>query len=152
MLLKIMRIEQGNNSTLSEIYLNNQFICYGLEDIPREKKIPGSTCIPIGTYRLGFNRDGGMNGNYYDRFPKLHRGMIEIQGVPNFSHVYIHIGNTHRQTAGCLLVGTRYVFEHGDYRIEQSVTAYKRLYALLVEVMVVREVVAEAATGFNFLS
>ena len=37
MLLKIMRIEQGNNSTLSEIYLNNQFICYGLEDIPREK-------------------------------------------------------------------------------------------------------------------
>ncbi|AIM36829.1 hypothetical protein KO02_09035 [Sphingobacterium sp. ML3W] len=133
--LKVVRIQQGKNSTLSEIYCNDVFVCYGLEDVPRKIKIPGSTCIPLGTYRLGINNDGGMNGNYYDRFPKLHQGMMEIQGIPNFSHVYIHIGNTHRQTAGCVLVGKRYVFENGDYRIEQSVTAYKRLYALLVEVM-----------------
>lgn len=141
--LKVIRIEQGKNSTLSEIYLNNQFICYGLEDIPRKKKIPGSTSIPAGTYKLGFNRDGGMNGNYYDRFPKLHRGMIEIKDIPGFSYVYIHIGNTHKETAGCLLAGTGYVFEKGDYRLVQSVTAYKKLYGLLVELMVVRDVIIE---------
>lgn len=141
--LKVIRIQQGKNSTLSEIYLNNQFICYGLEDIPREKKIPGSTCIPAGRYKLGFNRDGGMNGNYYDRFPKLHKGMIEIKAIPGFSYVYLHIGNTHKETAGCLLVGTGYVFEKGDYRLVQSVTAYKKLYALLVELMVLGEVFIE---------
>jgi len=141
--LKVIRIQQGKNSTLSEIYLNNQFICYGLEDIPRAKKIPGSTCIPAGRYKLGFNRDGGMNGNYYDRFPKLHRGMIEIKDIPGFSYVYVHIGNSHKHTAGCLLVGTKYVFERGDYRLVQSITAYKKLYALLVELMVLGEVFIE---------
>lgn len=138
--LKVIRIEQGKNSTLSEIYLNNQFICYGLEDIRRGKKIAGSTSIPTGIYKLGFNRDGGMNGNYYDRFPKLHKGMIEIKAIPGFSYVYIHIGNTHKETAGCLLAGTGYVLEKGDYRLVQSVTAYKKLYALLVELMVRGEV------------
>ncbi|QQD11639.1 DUF5675 family protein [Sphingobacterium sp. UDSM-2020] len=138
--LKVIRIRQGNNSTLSEIYLDNQFVCYGLEDIPREKKILGSTCIPLGIYRLGFNRNGGMNGNYYDRYPKMHRGMIEIKDIPGFSYVYIHIGNTHKETAGCLLVGTQYVFEKGDYRLVQSVTAYKKLYSLLAELMVREEV------------
>ena len=141
--LKVIRIRQGKDSTLSEIYLNNQFICYGLEDIPREQKIPGSTCIPAGRYKLGFNRDGGMNGNYYDRYPKMHRGMIEIKDIPGFSYVYIHIGNTHKETAGCLLVGTQYVFEQGDYRLEQSITAYKKLYPLLVELMVLGEVFIE---------
>ena len=141
--LEVMRIEQGKNSTLSEIYLNNQFICYGLEDIPREKKVPGSTCIPAEKYKLGFNRDGGMNGNYYDRFPKLHKGMIEIKAIPGFSYVYIHIGNTHKETAGCLLVGTSYVFEKGEYRLLQSVTAYKKLYGLLAELMVRGEVIIE---------
>lgn len=143
MLLQVIRIKQGKDSTLSEIYLNHRFICYGLEDIPREQKILGSTCIPLGTYTLGFNRDGGMNGNYYDRYPQMHRGMIEIQDIPGFSYVYIHIGNTHKQTAGCLLVGTKYVFEKGDYRLEQSVTAYKKLYPLLVELMMKGEVVME---------
>jgi hypothetical protein len=143
MLLKVIRIKQGKNSTLSEIYLNNQFICYGLEDIPRVIKVAGSTCIPVGTYPLGFNREGGMNGNYYDRFPKLHQGMIEIQRVPNFSYVYIHIGNTYRETAGCLLVGTRHVFVDGEYRVQQSITAYKKPYGLLAEVMVVGEVFCE---------
>ncbi|MEN5233194.1 DUF5675 family protein [Sphingobacterium faecium] len=141
--LKVIRIRQGNNSTLSEIYLDGQFICYGLEDIPREKKIPGSTCIPLGTYRLGFNRDGGMNGNYYDRYPKMHRGMIEIKDIPGFSYVYIHIGNTHKETAGCLLVGTQYVFQQGDYRLVQSITAYKKLYPLLAEFMAAGNVFIE---------
>lgn len=142
-ILKVLRKQQGNNSTLSEIYLNNQFICYGLEDIPRAKKIPGSTSIPLGMYPLGFNKDGGMNGNYYDRFPKLHRGMIEIKDIPGFSYIYIHIGNTHKETAGCLLVGTGYVFEHEEYLLLQSVTAYKKLYALLVDLLVEGEVFIE---------
>lgn len=142
-ILKVLRKQQGNNSTLSEIYLNSHFICYGLEDIPRAKKIPGSTSIPLGIYPLGFNKDGGMNGNYYDRFPKLHRGMIEIKSIPGFSYVYIHIGNKHKETAGCLLVGTGYVFEHGDYRLVQSVTAYKKLYGMLVRIMVEGEVFVE---------
>lgn len=35
----VKRIRQGNNSTLSEIYVDNMLICYGLEDAVRELKI-----------------------------------------------------------------------------------------------------------------
>ncbi len=31
--------------------------------------------------------------------------MIEITGLPNFSYVYIHTGNTIEDTAGCPLCG-----------------------------------------------
>ncbi len=130
-----MRIKQGKHSTLSEIYVNNQFVCYGLENIPRPVKIRGETAIPAGRYSLGFNREGGMNGRYYDDYPKLHRGMLEILDIPNFRYVYFHKGNSYKQTAGCVLVGSQYVLEDGDYSLLASGVAYKKLYSLVTEQM-----------------
>jgi hypothetical protein len=131
--IKVLRTKQGMHSTLSEIYLNNQFVCYGLENIPRPVKIRGETAIPAGRYPLGFNREGGMNGRYYDDYPNLHRGMLEICDIPNFSYVYFHKGNSYKQTAGCILVGAQYVLEDGDYRLLASGVAYKKLYSLVTE-------------------
>ena len=37
---KIIRVAQGNNSTLSHLYLNDIFQCYLLEDKIRGVKIP----------------------------------------------------------------------------------------------------------------
>ncbi|WON93663.1 DUF5675 family protein [Sphingobacterium sp. UGAL515B_05] len=133
--IKVLRTKQGKHSTLSEIYLNNQFVCYGLENIPRPVKIRGETAIPAGLYPLGFNRDGAMNGRYYDDYPKMHRGMLEIRDIPSFSHVYFHKGNSYKQTAGCILVGSQYVLEDGDYRLLASGIAYKKLYPLATELM-----------------
>lgn len=130
-----MRTKQGKHSTLSEIYVNNQFVCYGLENIPRPVKIRGETAIPAGRYSLGFNREGGMNGRYYDDYPKLHRGMLEILDIPNFRYVYFHKGNSYKQTAGCVLVGSQYVLEGGDYSLLASGVAYKKLYSLVTEQM-----------------
>lgn len=133
--IKVLRTKQGKHSTLSEIYLNNQFACYGLENIPRPVKIRGETAIPAGLYPLGFNRDGAMNGRYYDDYPKMHQGMLEIRDIPNFSYVYFHKGNSYKQTAGCILVGSQYVLEDGDYRLLASGIAYKKLYPLVTELM-----------------
>lgn len=130
-----MRTKQGKHSTLSEIHVNNQFVCYGLENIPRPVKIRGETAIPAGRYSLGFNREGGMNGRYYDDYPKLHRGMLEILDIPNFRYVYFHKGNSYKQTAGCVLVGSQYVLEGGDYSLLASGVAYKKLYSLVTEQM-----------------
>ncbi|WP_293942749.1 MULTISPECIES: DUF5675 family protein [unclassified Sphingobacterium] len=138
--VNVKRTKQGKHSTLSELYVNNQFVCYGLENIPRPVKIRGETAIPAGKYLLGFNRDGGMNGRYYDDYPKLHRGMLEILDIPNFSYVYFHKGNSYKQTAGCILVGAQYVLEEGDYRLLASGVAYKQFYravaALLLQGLV----------------
>lgn len=144
MKLMVKRIRQGKNSTLSKIYVDGKFFCYGLEDLVREEKIKGSTAIPAGTYPLRLNTYGAMNARYKRRFPDMHRGMIEISNIPNFSYVYIHIGNNFGDTAGCLLVGDSYEKDDdGDYILLKSAKAYKRLYAVLVDV--VGKVVIEIA-------
>lgn len=141
--LKLIRSKQGKESTLSEIYLDGQFVGYGLEDAIRETKIKGSTAIPAGKYRLGLNIYGAMNASYKRKFPKLHRGMIEILDIPNFSYVYIHIGNHIGDTSGCVLVGNKMALVNGDYEIYQSKKAYVALYEKLVEMIVSGEVFIE---------
>nr|WP_312363302.1 hypothetical protein [Sphingobacterium sp.] len=48
----------------------------------RDVKIKGRTAIPAGTYKLGINRNGGMNTAYKKRFPDMYEGMIEIRAIP----------------------------------------------------------------------
>lgn len=141
MILTIKRIKQGNNSTLSEIYIDDEFFGYGLEDSVREVKIKGSTAIPAGSYKLELNIYGGMNAKYKRKFPEMHRGMIEIKAIPNFKYVYIHIGNYYSDTDGCLLVGEYFKLYDGDYAVYDSTKAYARLYEMLVEAVAKGEVV-----------
>jgi len=135
--IRVKLSRQGKNTTLSELYINDEFICYVLEDSIRDEKIPGSTAIPAGRYKLEYNRYGAMNGRYQRWYPKFHKGMIELKGIPNFSYVYIHKGNTHANTAGCLLVGNtmRYDKNFGDYEVHQSQKAYKTVYKRLCALM-----------------
>lgn len=86
---KIIRVAQGHNTTLSHLYINRVFGCYLLEDCIREFKIPGATCIPTGPYKLKLNKDAGMNERYFKAYPRIHKGMIEISGLANFSLVFI---------------------------------------------------------------
>lgn len=134
MFVEVKRVKQGKNSTLSEIYVDGVFFCYGLEDLVRERKIKGVTAIPAGKYKLGLNRYGAMNARYSRLYPALHQGMIEIRDIPGFKYVYIHIGNNFGDTAGCLLVGDRYEEDDDDdYVLLRSAKTYKKLYAQLVE-------------------
>lgn len=143
MLLTVKRIRQGKNSTLSEIYLDGNFVCYGLEDSVRDHKIKGSTAIPAGRYKLGINNYGGMNSRYKKDYPNMHRGMIQIMHIPEYSHVYIHVGNNFSHTAGCLLVGKSFVYDDKDYILSQSAKAYKVLYQLLIEAVGKGEAILE---------
>jgi hypothetical protein len=131
-MIKLLRIAEGEHTTLGQLYINNLFQCYILEDKIREHKIPGETAIPAGTYRLALNRMAGMNTSYHNRYVALHRGMIEITGVPNFNLVFIHIGNYHSDTRGCPLTGSYYQLVKGDYRVLHSASAYKKAYMALV--------------------
>lgn len=129
---KIIRVAEGKQSTLSQLYIDNIFQCYLLEDKIRDVKIPKQTAIPKGNYTLRLNTWGGMNAEYQQKFPKLHKGMIEINGLPNFSFVYIHIGNTYRQTAGCPLCGFGFEMVNGDYQVLRSKDAYQMIYPKLL--------------------
>lgn len=131
--LKLIRVAAGKNSTLGHLYIGDLFGCYILEDTVRTHKIPGITAIPTGEYTLGLNTTAGMNAHYGNRYASMHRGMVEVRGIPNFSLVFFHIGNYHTDTAGCLLAGSYWQLIDGDYRVLHSAHAYKRVYPLLVE-------------------
>ena len=98
----------------------------------REVKIPSQTAIPKGVCSLKLNTHGAKNVDYKKVFGKLHQGMIEISGLPNFSFVYIHVGNTIKDTAGCPLCGFGFQFAEGDFQVTQSIAAYKMIYPKLV--------------------
>ena len=128
---KIIRVAQGKQSTLSQLYINGIFQCYLLEDKIREVKIASETAIPKGVFSLKLNTNGAKNVDYKKAFGKLHEGMIEILGLPNFSFVYIHTGNTIKETAGCPLCGFGFQIVDGDFQVSQSIAAYKMIYPKL---------------------
>lgn len=102
---------------------------YTLEDTKRAQKVAGETRIPAGRYPLELRNQGGMNDRYHRRFPRMHRGMIWLRHVPDFEWIYIHILNIPDETLGCIGVGLSY----GVDRINNSTTAYLRIYPLIAE-------------------
>ncbi len=128
--LRVDRDISNNKATLSKIYLDDDFYCYGLEDQYQEVKVQNETRIPAGTYNIGLRTEGGMTIKYALRYP-FHKGMLHIQDVPGFTCIYIHTGNKDSHTAGCLLVGQKR--DRGAYVISSSRYAYSRLYIAIVD-------------------
>lgn len=135
--LKLFRYSSGQETTLGLLMRMDtprpQFMAYTLEDEYRSEKVYGETRIPAGTYRLILRGFGGHHDRYKTRFT-FHKGMIEIQGVPGFTDVLIHIGNRDDDTAGCILVGdgsNSNIPEEGS--ITSSTRAYRRIYPLIAD-------------------
>lgn len=120
--LTVTRKEFTEESTIGELSVNGQFFCYTLEDKVRdigkdgEGKVPGKTAIPYGQYEVICNKS--------DRFKKY---MPLVLGVPFFSGIRIHSGNTDVDTEGCILVG----FVRGKNFIGESKKAFNALMKLL---------------------
>ena len=133
MKLRVLRFSSQGDSTsgvLFDVTNGIKFLCYTLEDEYRKNKVRSETRIPAGTYKLEFRKVGGFNERYRKRFPKIHRGMLEVRGVPNFNYVLIHCGNDDDDTGGCLLVGSSQTsnLEKANGFIGGSTAAYKKIY------------------------
>ena len=143
---ELKRYGFGNDSTLGKLSLvesqSNDRLCYTLEDERREVKVPGETCIPTGTYELKLRTEGGMHSRYETRFPDIHKGMIHFQNVPDFTWIYLHVGNTDDDTEGCPLLGTKAVVDRDNFIVQYSVNAYKQVYPIISEPISMGERVA----------
>ena len=142
MRLELYRFSSQNESTLGILYIVNDetnqkdFLCFTLEDQKREIKVYGETRIPKGTYQIEYRKEGGYHNKYSKRFPSIHRGMLEIRDVPNFTHILLHCGNTDDDTDGCLLVGnvvSQNITKDGF--LGQSTDCYKRIYPILADIL-----------------
>jgi hypothetical protein len=104
MKLRLLRNRFHDLFTTGQLYLNDDYFCFTLEDKMREKegvaidkwKVYGQTAIPRGIYKVVFQNS-----------PKFGVDSLALLKVPGFSHIYIHSGNTHEDTEGCIIVGYR---------------------------------------------
>ena len=126
MKLDVLRYKDDGNTTLGLLFIDGVFECYTIEDEEREEKIKGETRIPEGTYKLDFRRElSGLTHSYrrkYDWFD-YH---LHVKDVPNFKYVYIHVGNTEKNTDGCLLLGS--TVDKDSMFQGRSTAAFKELY------------------------
>jgi len=102
MKLHLKRVSFTSNSTIGELSIDNVFECYTLEDMVRQVegqpvaqwKIPNFTAIPRGTYPVIINYS-----------PHFECDMPLLLNVQGYEGVRIHVGNTDKDTDGCILVG-----------------------------------------------
>ena len=132
MKLDVIRLQFGSDATNGILLIDGVFECFTLEDEVRDgQKQMGETAIPLGEYEIKFRTVGGYDAKYQKRYGTTwHKGMLELQDVPNFKYILIHTGNTDEHTAGCLLVGeTQQDLDKGkDGFIGGSGDAYKKMY------------------------
>jgi len=133
MKITVNRYLSNADATLSDVMVNGDPECYGLEDEYREVKVANETRIPAGTYPIKLRAAGGMHGRYCEAewCKDWHKGMLHLQDVPGFEWIYIHPGNTDDHTSGCLLVGDQ-ANEGEHLTISKSRIAYERLYKKVV--------------------
>lgn len=104
-------------------------LAFTLEDQAQLKKVHGETRIPQGTYEIKLREVlSGLTKKYrakYDWFT----WHLELQDVPEFDYVYIHIGNNDDHTDACILVGNTCDLTAGKNGfIGESTDAFKDFY------------------------
>ena len=126
--LTVLRYLDDGQTTLGMLFVHKKFFAYILEDTYHEVKVPGATRIPAGVYRLDFHREmTPKTQQYREEFPwfDFH---LEIKEVPGFRNIYLHVGNTHIDTEGCLLIADGVNTNSTVKMIQYSRLAYERFY------------------------
>ena len=144
--INIQRFHHLKDSTIGALHIESELECYTLEDEKREIKVMGRTRIPEGSYQVKLRTYGGFHNRYKKRYPDFHIGMLELQNVPNFKYILIHAGNTDKDTAGCILVGTK-VSKHDS--LVNSRAAYVSLYKKVIEAIKNGEEITLNITSIN---
>lgn len=139
--ITVQRKKQVNGATIGVMSIPGTGNCWTLEDKSNTTKVWGQTRVPAGKYELRFRKEGRFNEIYKKRFLDIHRGMIEIVGIPDYKWVLIHCGNTPEDTAGCILVGDKVDFDNGT--LLASTVAYKRIYPVIATLMNQRQTYIE---------
>lgn len=97
--LKIERFAKCKDYTVGRLYVDGEYLCDTLEPTWRDfahgaRKLNGRSAIPDGRYPLVITWS-----KRFDAWLPL------VVGVPGFSGIRIHVGNTASDSQGCILVG-----------------------------------------------
>lgn len=108
MIIRIERIKEDDYQTLGKLSIESSiggFNCKTLE-LPWRNNERRVSRIPSGEYKAVPHQS-----------PKF-GDSVWIQDVPNRSEILIHLGNYHRDTLGCILVGRGFYDIDGDGHLD----------------------------------
>lgn len=88
MMLTLVRYNRTETAVLGSLYLNGAFVCFTLEN--------ASKAIPCGLY----NVQNSKSPKFKRELPLLYNAQ-----VPASRGIRIHVGNTAKDSQGCVLVG-----------------------------------------------
>jgi len=140
---ELLRFSSGVDSTVGAFYSVDgsarKFLAFSLEDEHRDVKVKSETRIPAGKYRLKQRSEiTPLTQKYRMRYDWFDRH-VELVDVPNFTSVYIHIGNTDDSSAGCILIGDSAINNQVKGQesgfIGHSTQAFKRIYGIINKAM-----------------
>lgn len=138
--LTLIRKYPKETYTIGQLYINGIFFCHTLEDkdrglyqgmseeIIREIKVPTETAIPYGRYEITLKV---QSPKYSKRkqYEKCNGYLPRLLDVPGFSGILIHIGNTSKDSSGCILVGVN----RAKGKVLDSTKTFWELYDILKE-------------------
>lgn len=136
----------SEKSTISEAYINNEFICYFLEDRDRgllqsmsleqanKIKVKKETCIPYGTYEI----DITLSQRFGVWLP-LYLNVLAFGGIRE------HTGNDSGDTEGCPLPGLK----KGVDTVSESTLAFYKLLFLYMNHLTLNTAVAQQLVALH---
>lgn len=136
--LKLKRIARRETYTIGHLYIDGEYFCDTIEDKDRglaqhlrpeenqAKKKYAETAIPTGRYQVTLSVKSPKYSVRH-QYAFCDGYLPRLLKVPAFEGVLIHIGNTAKDSAGCILVGENKVVG----QVINSTETFKKLYAKL---------------------
>lgn len=130
------RIARDNESSLGVLTVNGEKFSFVIEDEKRDVKVKGETRISEGLYPVKFRKELTPLTKKYRTKYSWFTYHLELQNVPDFTNVYIHIGNFESSTAACQVVGNKAGFDDNNhFRNFESTDNFKRMYLLISDAL-----------------
>lgn len=137
MKLKLYRKNLTDKYTEGELYIDDTFFCYTIEDKVRAKaglwkralKVYAETAIPYGTYPVLVT--------WSNRFQRMLTGIFN---VPDFDGIRLHNGSTEKSSAGCVILSYKRI---ADGMLANDKTAMNDLCSKVAEVQKTQKIFIE---------
>lgn len=138
--LTLKRIARMETYTIGRLYIDGEYFCDTIEDKDRglKQSLPasvnkamkryGATAIPVGRYQITLKIQSPKFSKK-KQYEFCNGYLPRLLNVPAFDGVLIHIGNTAKDTEGCLLVGRNTKVG----KVLDSGVTFRALYAKLKE-------------------
>lgn len=134
----IQIIAKQETYRIGKLYIDGKYFCDTLEDKDRgltqdmsleqiqKIKVYGETAIPVGKYKIDMDT---VSPRFKDKsWAKVCNGKLpRLIDVPGYSGVLVHVGNSDKNSSGCILVGQNKV----KGQVINSTVTFTELYKLM---------------------